>query len=151
VSLVFADCRPTRRASDWWESARFCIKFKFKIVLQNLPNIVCSGRVATLRLRAFFRSKIFARFAGWFSWQPAANTCRWLAVRNNKIEKGEVKNGLDVYFPERSYSYIWSLHLGHWGFGTCQKASIRFFGKSINVGYAFGFSAKSYKLIRSTF
>ena len=55
--------------------------------LAKPPHIVCSGRFATHRLRAFFRSrsnralrlKTWFRFAGWSSWQPAAKTSRWAA------------------------------------------------------------------------
>jgi len=45
---------------------------KFKTALQNLPSIVCSGRFATHRFRAFLRSKTRFCFVGWSSWQPAA-------------------------------------------------------------------------------
>jgi hypothetical protein len=41
---------PTDICSNYWKS-------QFKTALQNLPNIVCSGRFATHRLRAFFARK----------------------------------------------------------------------------------------------
>jgi hypothetical protein len=61
---------------------------KLKTALQNLPNIVCSGRFATHSLRAFFRSKTWFRFVGWFSWQPAAKTSRWaVLIKKDKEQK----------------------------------------------------------------
>jgi hypothetical protein len=58
------------------------LAFKFKTLQSHscsakiAPNIACSGRVDTFRLRAFFRSKIWFRFVGRFSCQLATNANR---------------------------------------------------------------------------
>ena len=45
--------------------------------VKSLPTWRAGWRVATFRLRAFFRSKTWFRFISWSAWQHAANANRW--------------------------------------------------------------------------
>jgi len=47
---------------------------------KGCPTPLALGRVATFRLRAFFRSKTWFRFVGRFAWQHAGEASRWAAV-----------------------------------------------------------------------
>ena len=44
---------------------------------QKRANIACRRTVCHVPFRGIFSLENIFRFVGWFSWQPAANACRW--------------------------------------------------------------------------
>ena len=68
VAINFVGCRKL-----------FSDSFAKAVKVKSLPTSRAGWRVATFRLRAFFRSKNIPRFGSWFAWQHAANANRWQA------------------------------------------------------------------------
>ena len=76
---------PLGFCSAWRLSSK---PFKVSCSAKIAPNNACSGRFATFRLRAFFRSKAFSRFVSWFSWQPAAKASRSALAHKSSLWLG---------------------------------------------------------------